>query len=185
MPQEPQFYIYVVVSRTDTVLGRLIRRSLHVEYNHCSLALDGSLDTIYSFGRKELRSVFRAGFVTEGRADGFFGVHRRSDISVVRLPVTPAQLARLREAIAAFHLHRALYKYSLLGLWYCYLGIPKKRENRYFCSQFVAEVLSEAGLSLFDKPETLVRPHDFLALPGGTVVYRGEIGRYAAAGAQI
>ena len=56
--------------------------------------------------------------------------------------------------------------------------MPIKRKNKYFCSQFVTEVLNRSGLSLFAKPETLIRPHDYLHLSQMKIVYRGEIGAY-------
>ena len=81
-------YIYIVVSRTNTTLGRLIQRKLGVAYNHCSISLDASLETIYSFGRKELRNIFRAGFVQESKSRGFFKEHNDSGIAVVRISVS-------------------------------------------------------------------------------------------------
>lgn len=171
--------IYIMLSRTNTLLGNMIRAGLGVSYNHCSLSLDESLETIYSFGRKELRNVFLAGFVQESKSNGFFRVHDTSDIVVIRMPVNPQEKERLCEIIADFQADKDLYGYSLLGLIYCYFGIPVKRKNKYFCSQFVTEVLQQAGIEVFDKPATLVRPHDFLDLPSTNYIYRGQIKNYS------
>lgn len=171
-------YIYIVVSRTNTTLGRLIQRKLGVAYNHCSISLDASLETIYSFGRKELRNIFRAGFVQESKSRGFFKEHNDSGIAVVRISVSVEEYEQIYKILKEFQSQQAQYKYSMLGLLYCYLGIPHKRKDKYFCSQFVAEVLLKAGLTLFKKPETLVRPHDFLSLNIGELIYRGQISNY-------
>ena len=40
----------------------------------------------------------------------------------------------------------------------CLLHIPYKFENKYFCSQFVAEILSRAGAIELKKKETLYLP---------------------------
>ena len=56
-----------------------------------------------------------------------------------------------------------------------------ERENRLFCSQFVAQVLQQADICLFDKPASLVRPHDFLDIDAAEFIYTGQIGRYRAA----
>lgn len=174
-------FIYIVISKTDTALGKLIQKKLGVSYNHCSISLDESLENIFSFGRKELHNVFRAGFVRESKSDGFFAKHKGSYVAVLQIPVTEAQWQQTSECLAQFKQQGGQYKYSLLGLAYCYLGIPVKRKNKYFCSQFVAELLQQAGVHLFDKDESLVRPHDFLSLGAGQVVYKGEIGNYCAA----
>lgn len=174
-------YIYIVISKTNTTLGKFIQRQLGVGYNHCSVSLDDSLEDIFSFGRKEIHNFFRAGFVRESISDGFFAVHKYSDVAVLQIPVTEEQWNQASEGITQFKQQKNQYKYSLLGLAYCYLGIPVKRKNKYFCSQFVAELLKQAGIELFDKEESLVRPHDFLSVGAGEVVYAGEIGNYCVA----
>ena len=178
MQNSNQKYIYIVVSKTNTLLGRLIRRNLGVNYNHCSVSLDDSLENIYSFGRKELWNVFRAGFVRESKSCGFFEKHGDSFISVMQIPVTDEQWQHARHIIMKFKKEPNIYKYSILGLIYCYCGIPIKRKNKYFCSQFVAELLQNSGINLFQKPESLVRPHDFLSLSDGRIIYTGTIGSY-------
>lgn len=178
MSTNDQEFIYIMVSKTNTLLGLTIQRLLGVSYNHCSIALDDSLETIYSVGRKELRNMFVAGFVIESKSSGFFAVHRNSDIALLRLPVSSDEKRKIRQVIAEFQQEPC--KYSLLGLVYCYWGIPVERENRLFCSQFVAQVLQKAEINVFDKPASLVRPHDFLGIPLAEPVYTGKIGQYQA-----
>ncbi len=181
MGENRQEYIYIMLSRTNTLLGKAIQHALSVSYNHCSLALDDSLETIYSFGRKELRNMFVAGFVQESKSNGFFAVHHNADITVLRLSVTAAEKEQIRQIIATFQQGKAPYKYSFLGLFYCYWGIPVERENRFFCSQFVAQVLCLAGVHVFDRPASLIRPHDFLGIPAAESIYTGKIGQYQIA----
>lgn len=173
-----QEFVYIMVSKTNTLLGLTIQRLLGVSYNHCSIALDDSLETIYSVGRKELWNIFAAGFVVESKSSGFFAAHHNSDIVLLRIPVSPIEKQRLREMIAEYQ--RTACKYNLLGLVYCYRGIPMERENRLFCSQFVAEVLQRAEIHVLDKPASLVRPHDFLNAWSAESIYTGKIGQYQA-----
>ena len=95
------------------------------------------------------------------------------------MPVSSQEKERLCEIIADFQADKDRYRYSLLGLIYCYFGIPVKRKNKYFCSQFVTEVLQQAGIEVFEKPASLVRPHDFLDLPSTKYIYRGQIKNYS------
>ena len=174
-----QEFIYIMVSRTNTLLGLTIQKFLSVSYNHCSIALDDSLETVYSVGRKELWNMFVAGFVVESKNSGFFAAHRNSDIVLLKIPVSSEEKERIRQTIGEYQ--EMPCKYSLLGLMYCYRGIPVERENRLFCSQFVAGVLQRAGVDLFRKPSSLVRPHDFLGVSAAEIVYTGKIGQYRAA----
>lgn len=171
-------YIYIIVSRTDTVLGRMIRKSLGVPFNHCSIATDQSLSCFYSIGRKGIYNPLRAGFVEESKDAGFFKIHSNAQIAVLRVAVTEEQLHALEESLAEFQAKAAQINYSLLGLVYCYFGISTKRENKYFCSQFVAELLQSAGIELLHKPPTLTRPHDFLQLPEAESIYTGTFQNY-------
>ncbi len=179
METRSQEFVYIMVSKTNTLLGMTIRRVLGVSYNHCSIALDDSLETIYSVGRKELWNMFIAGFVVESKSSGFFAVHKESDIILLRIPVSYKKKQRLRQVILDYQ--KTTCKYNLLGLVYCYRGIQKDRENRLFCSQFVAEVLKQSEIDVLDKPSSLVRPHDFLNVPYAEAIYIGKIGQYQSA----
>lgn len=171
-------YIYIVVSKTETVLGKAIRKALKVSYNHCSLSLDESLNEIYSFGRKELNNMFRAGFVVESKRSGFFAEHGNSKITVVKIPVSAAQKQSILHEIERFRHSKELYHYSIMGLIFCYLGIVKERRNKLFCSQFVTQILEHSGIQLFNKHSSLIRPHDFLSVENGIRFYTGTIGDY-------
>lgn len=181
MEDKSSKYVYIVISGTKTVLGQIIQKKLGVCYNHCSISLDENLERIYSFGRKELWHIFSAGFVCESKSNGFFKKYWQSKVVVLRIPVMENQWLMVANIIKKFKTEEKHYKYSLLGLIYCYLGIAKNRKNKYFCSQFVSEVLNMAGISLFDKPESLICPHDFLELPQSKIIYKGQIGHYAIA----
>lgn len=178
METKNQEFIYIMVSKTNTLLGLTIQRLLGVSYNHCSIALDNSLETVYSVGRKELWNMFVAGFVVESKSSGFFAAHNKSDIVLLRLPVSKEEKRKIRQVIAEYQ--QTPCKYNLLGLVYCYRGIPMERGNRLFCSQFVAQVLQQADVHLFDKPTSLVRPHDFLGVSSVEFIYTGKIGQYQA-----
>lgn len=171
-------YVYIIVSRTDTVLGRMIRKSLGVPFNHCSIATDRSLSCFYSIGRKGVYNPLRAGFVRESKDAGFFKIHSNAQIAVLRVAVTEEQLQALEQRLSEVQARAAQIHYSLLGLIYCYFGISVKRENKYFCSQFVAELLQSAGIELLQKPSTLTRPHDFLQLPEAETIYTGTFQNY-------
>ena len=179
METRTQEFVYIMVSKTDTLLGMMIQKMLGVAYNHCSISLDDSLEAIYSVGRKECWNMFDAGFVVESKNSGFFGAHNQSDIVLLRIPVSHQEKQQLHRTITDYQ--KTTWKYNLLGLLYCYRGIQKDRENRLFCSQFVAQVLKQSGIDVLDKPASLVRPHDFLSVPSAESVYVGKIGQYQSA----
>lgn len=178
MAQNSDYYLYIVLSKTKTVLGVAIRKYLGVEYNHSSIALDESLDKFYSFGRRRIHNFINAGFVVESKNRGFFKVYNDADISVLKFRVTKEEWERVREEISEFEVHDRSYKYNMLGLISCGLGRPFALKNSFFCSQFVADMLDKADVYHFGKDTRLVKPHEFLKIEGATVAYRGKIGNY-------
>lgn len=136
------------------------------------------LELFYSIGRKGIYNPLRAGFVCESKDAGFFKTHSNAQMAVLRVPVSEAQLRALEESLASFQENAEHIKYSLFGLVYCYFGISAKRENKYFCSQFVAEILQSAGIDLLQKPPTLTFPHDFLLLPEAESIYTETFQNY-------
>ena len=64
--------IYIILSQSNTILARIVQLYTRKKYSHAALALDDSLDKIYSFGRWYPRLMLPAGFITEHRGKGFF-----------------------------------------------------------------------------------------------------------------
>lgn len=178
MQDQSNHNLYIVLSKTNTVLGRAIRKYLGVEYNHCSISLDSSLEQLYSFGRKHVYNFVSAGFVIEGKDHGFFKVYKNSNISVLKWSVTKQEWECVRQTIEKFKVNNESYKYNILGLISSSVDIPYSRENEYFCSQFVADVLEKSGVYHFNKDTRLVKPHEFLSMTNMTTTYTGKIGSY-------
>lgn len=178
MLDQSEHNLYIVLSKTNTVLGRVIRKYLGVEYNHCSISLDPSLEELYSFGRKRVHNFIDAGFVVEGKDHGFFKAYSNASISVLQWPVTKEEWQNVKQNIEKFKANKRVYKYNILGLISCSLEIPFSRKNEYFCSQFVADLLDKSGVYHFGKDPRLVKPHEFLELSNLTPTYTGKIGSY-------
>lgn len=172
--------IYIMISKTDTFLGTIIQTRLKTRYNHCSIALDDDLNTFYSFGRKEVYNFIRAGFVHESKDYGFFKVFNNSKICLIKLRISNVQYEEVKSIINTFKKNKNLYKFNITGLFLSGLNICYAKKNHYFCSQFVSQVLKDAGIYDFGKDCRLVKPHEFLNIPEKVVVYRGVIKEYTA-----
>jgi hypothetical protein len=55
---------------------------------------------------------------------------------------------------------------------------PLKRNNAFFCSQFVAFILKESTIIQFQKPISLIAPYDFQCVPNVHLVYEGKLKNY-------
>ena len=100
-------------------------------------------------------------------------------------PETPCEVYELKISNLAYHkIKKRLmkmseqpeqYQYSILGTLYYILGIQHKRKNRYFCSQFIGELLKESGAVTLPKHESLMHPADYRSLTGCKLLYHGNI----------
>ena len=170
--------VYIVLSQTGTRFSRLLHLVNRAPYNHVSIALDGSLSELFSFGRQCLWLPIASGFVRERPGQGIFRRYEDTGCAVYRMTVPEEGYRRLREAIGAFEEEEWRYRYNFLGLFAILAGIPLHRPRHYVCSQFVACVLRRSGLWGLSKDTSLARPQDFPRLPGLELVYQGPINGY-------
>ncbi|WP_018883879.1 hypothetical protein [Paenibacillus massiliensis] len=171
--------LYVLLTDTGTWFSTLIKQVTSAPYNHASLSLDANLKDLYSFGRKRPYNPWVAGFVRE---DVYGGVYRRfphTRCMLLRLPVSYGQKEKTACLLEAFEEHEGVYRYNLVGLFGVLLNFSIERDNAFFCSQFVAEVLGRTGIQLWERSSGLVTPFDFGCHPAFEIVYEGYLYDYA------
>lgn len=175
-----RFYrnVYIVLSQTSTYPARAIRLYTHEPYAHASIAFDEDLKEMYSFARKGIYNPFNAGFIREYIDKGVFGRFSSTECSIFRLQITEQQYINLRNEIDVFKRNRDNYSYNYLGLIGAAFNIPIRSKQRYFCSQFVAYVLEQSGINIFDKCYALVKPRDIRVNPYLLALYEGRLSMY-------
>lgn len=170
--------ITIVLSNPGTIIARMIKTYTGEPYVHVSLSLDRKLNYMYSFGRKKLYTPLGGGFVHEKTDQGIYSLYRDTKCSIYALVVTGAQYERIKKVVQAFSSKAHLYKYNYIGILGVMVNIPFKSEQRYFCSEFVAEVLQKGGVNLFNKSPSLVTPRDFRKCTALKLVYTGKLIEY-------
>ena len=161
--------VYILLTRSGTWFSRLIHLATQDSYTHASIGLDGPAGPFYSFARKHRHFALPAGLVEEQVT-----VHRQSvPCCLYELTVSEDTYFRLRRQLRSMYARREEYRYSVLGAFACYFNLSLQRRHHYFCSQFVAGLLEEAGAVDLPKPPTLVRPADFCAISGLRPVHQG------------
>ena len=67
--------IYILLTRSDTIVSRAILFCTGADYTHASLAYDGELNSLSSFARRDPRFALPAGLVRENICEGFAALH--------------------------------------------------------------------------------------------------------------
>ena len=143
--------ITVILTKYSDPVSTLVYLISGFGYTHVSLGLDTCGNELYSFNFK--------GFCIES-----FDKHRHRGVKYSRsyqLQISNDSYDRLKNRIQYFVAHRSEYRYSLLGVIFSFLHIPHKRKNYYFCSHFVAELLSKSGVMTLKRPPSLYQPNHF------------------------
>lgn len=171
-----KYEIYILITRSKTCFSRLIHLATAAPYTHVSIGLDGLEGDFYSFGRKYTRLLLPAGLVREGVDEGGAIRYR-----LYRLQVSRRAYEQVRERLENMYRRRACYRFNILGALAAFFNLPLRRQDRYFCSQFVAETLQRCGALAFDKDIALVRPVDFCHIAELRLVSEGLLGRLGSA----
>lgn len=167
--------IYLVFSKTGTWLSKLISLFIEGKYVHASISLNNSFSQMYSFGRKKPDNPFSAGFVEENLYDGVYKKFSRCECLIYRLEITEEQYKNLEHEIKKFSKEKYKYRYNFLGLFGVLFNKYIERENYYFCSQFVSEVLIKTNIYSTHKNPAFIKTDDLVTIQHKEIIYEGYI----------
>lgn len=170
--------IYIVLSDTGSLFTRSIKMVTRKPYNHSSIAFESDLNTLYSFGRKNPNNPFFGGFVEEHINNGTFKKFTNTSCVVLSIEVPLESYKQLQEIVQNFVENKDDYQYNLMGVMFTILNRPLPRENKYFCSSFVAETMIKSDLNFIDVSPYLTRPDDFMEIETAVVEYEGLLSEY-------
>lgn len=167
-------YLYIVLTRTNTMISRLIHLFTRDDYTHAALSFDKDLEEMYSFGRRTTYNPFVGRFKQERLNEGIYKISRKLPGVIVEIEVPKERYNEARELLEEFIANSSRYKYNYRGLIYGIFKKPTTAKDRFLCSQFVYYILYNSGIVDFQRPSNLVRPQDFLNLDG-RVVFQGDL----------
>ena len=171
-------YVYIVISQTGTILSRIIKVLTRKEYNHASISLRDDLSIMYSFGRKNPYNPFLGRFVIESPNFGTFKRFANTKILVLRVYMGEEEYQRLSSLLSSMFENPKDYKYNYLGLYCAAIKVCHKSPNRYYCSEFVKELLVRSRVNGAEELENIVHPMSFIGLPNSLAVYSGKLKDY-------
>ncbi|WP_407389478.1 hypothetical protein [Carnobacterium jeotgali] len=167
--------IYLMLTDTNTVLSKTIKLYTKATYNHASIALEPTLLKPYSFGRKYTHNPFLGGFIEEDLTRPYF---LRAQCAIYCCEISEQQYESLVELLSFYNQTKDIYRYNLIGLITLALNIDFDRRDSFFCSQFVASVLSESGIYTFEKEPHFITPGDLSQVPIFVPIYTGSLSDY-------
>lgn len=166
--------VYILLTRTGSILSRVIGWLTGAPYTHAALSLDDEFEEMYSFTRLDPRFILPAGFAREDLRRGLYRARKDPPCRVYRLRVTPEEYDRIRERVQEMFRERRRYGYNYLGVAANYFGRTHRARRRFFCSEFVAAMVALGDPEAVICPER-TRPIDFMSMPHLECVYEGSV----------
>ena len=167
--------IYILLTRSGTLLSNVVHLLTRDTYTHASISFDHELQPLYSSARKNGVTMFPAGPCREYFHKGFYQKHENIPCALYTLDVPDEVYQKAREEVWEIVSHGDDYHFNIFGLLLCRLNIPYKRDKKYFCSQFVAEILNRSEAVDLPKAPSIMRPSDYTRLNPLQCVYRGTL----------
>lgn len=161
--------IYVVFSRTNTNMGRLIRMVTRHSFNHVSISLDAGLHRMYSFARYHINSPLEGGLVHE-TPQRMLACHD-VEIKVYRIDADPALVRRVHNRLYDALRRQEQLIYNTLGACGAAVGWRVRVPDAYTCVDFVATLLERPELASLAQLEQALE---------GTEIYHGGYAHYSA-----
>ncbi len=181
VPQTP-LYVYIVLSKTHTTVGKLIRKTTRSVFSHSSISLTEDLTQMYSFARYRLQNPWRAGFVKENIAHLTLNQEQETYVEIYRIAVSPQQYHIVEQYIRRMREDEEEYIYNTFGPLFALFNTRLEAYKAEICSQFVACCLAQGGVL----PEALAKkkwvfPQDFAQCYASDLFYRGALEAYVPA----
>lgn len=150
MDQGKKKSIFVLLSRHHTFVELLAECLSGKGFTHASIGLEEEKGVFYSFGIKGFQAETPQKWVDLG-----------IKLQLYEIPVTNEQYNCIKEGIEEMQNHSKEFHYNFFGLLMGLLHIPINLKKRYFCSQYVAKLLTDAGIITPERKENLFLPKHF------------------------
>lgn len=178
-----KYPVFILLTLGHTALSKIITGATGDEFSHASISFTPTLDPLYSFGTKKFDGKNRElGFIVDKPNSHLWGTTPVS-YSVYVTFVNKENYDKMQERLKYFQTNKDALKYDFPGLVRIFFNMKSKSQKKYFCSRFVAEILSQ-GRDM-EKDPSLYRPDTLKGIGNTCLMIKGdEIQKYDAKAAK-
>lgn len=148
------FKVYILLQKHKGFIGNLYCLLKGDIYNHASIGICERMSEFYSFRSKW-------GFCAE-HPFNFYKEYKKTLLcTIYEIDVSSDVYQKIVNEIQRFEFKKRDLHYSYLSLLLSLVSIKHNFQNRYYCSEFVAEILSTSGALILAKDSSIYFPKDF------------------------
>lgn len=150
-------YLYLMLSRTESGMGAMIRMLFRFPYNHCSFTLDPTFRRWVSFARYHRGVPFYGGFVSEP-VERYLFSGTDPLVRIFRIQISPERRAALERIFQNAGDQRCGLIYNLLDAGATFFRFKIRVANAYTCLGFARVVLGGSWATIEHLNDELM-PH--------------------------
>lgn len=139
--------LYMMLSQTNTGIGKAIRLLTRFEYNHVSLSLDPDFRRWVSFARYAKGVPLAGGFVTESPERYLYG-EGPIPVKIFRIDIPRTRHKKLRALFSQAGQSGSGLIYNTFGALTTPMGVHLEISGAYTCLEFADVVLNESHRSI-------------------------------------
>jgi len=164
-----KYYIHILLLRYPDRFSKVFCGITGSEYSHVTIGVNDSSGIFYSYTGKGFRKELPIKHPTFKEQE--------VPCRLYQLEVTK-EIHEYAKTILEDHAAQAHnFKYNFFGVVLCLLRIVFPIKNRYFCSQFVSEILEKIKAVQLTKHTSLYLPDDFMKMQGLDLHFSGCLSR--------
>lgn len=172
--KENKYPVYIILTDADSPMAKMIKKYTGQDWAHALIAFNSDLEPAYSFGCTSIKPM-KFGFISKSEEDPFRD-QEKAKYEVLLMYVNKTQYDKMQKKLNWYLTHKEDLKYSFSGLGFFGLNIPKQIKDKYFCSQFVMDIIGEAFT--ISKDPSLWSPGDIENLDNLSIIDKGNDLRY-------
>lgn len=159
--------IYLLLSRFFNRGAKIIEMMTGCYYSHTSIGLSEDMNKFYTFVVK--------GFMVEDLNRYANKTDFEMPCQLYELKVTPEEYDRVKRILRFYVKNKSKMAYTQLGVAMALLRIPFRQKHKYFCSEFVAEVLKRGKIMKNKRPASICMSKHIIRNTKVKRIYEGNV----------
>ena len=151
MKTKNEEYIYVVLVKALTGLGKFARCFSKYDYTHIAVCLDDKLDDFITFSRRKHFAPFDCGFMHETLDCYAFGNNEKVKLKIFKIPVSEADKSNIVKFIESISNDES-YLFNFLSMITMTIIHGFRIYKSYNCMSFVGKIIELSNSVKMKKP---------------------------------
>lgn len=148
--KEKTEYVYIVLIKALTGIGKFARRLTGYEYTHIAISFDEKLTDFITFSRKNHYLALDSGFMHECRSCYAYGEMEDFKVKVFKLPVIKEELENIKNIVSKIENDKE-YIFNLFSMVTMPILHGFEIYKTHNCMSFVGLIIKETNCFKMDK----------------------------------